>query len=53
MHLVKKSIMKAGAHVNERRVNRGILPRSIRVAVLGYPNVGKSALINQLSGIYN
>jgi len=33
-----------------RRKRLGLLPRSIRAAVIGYPNVGKSALINKLLG---
>jgi ribosome biogenesis GTPase A len=36
------------AWVNERRLNRGMRPRPVRAAVVGFPNVGKSALINRL-----
>jgi ribosome biogenesis GTPase A len=35
---------------NDRRKKMGLLPRSIRAAIIGYPNVGKSALINKLLG---
>lgn len=38
----------AGASVNERRRGRGMRPRPIRAVVIGFPNVGKSALINRL-----
>jgi ribosome biogenesis GTPase A len=38
----------AGASVNERRRSRGMKPRPIRAVVIGFPNVGKSALINRL-----
>ncbi|PIB11646.1 GTPase [Limnothrix sp. PR1529] len=36
------------AWVNERRLQRGMRPRPVRAAVIGFPNVGKSALINRL-----
>ncbi|MBW4539330.1 MAG: ribosome biogenesis GTPase YlqF [Myxacorys chilensis ATA2-1-KO14] len=45
---VSKAVQVAGAQVNERRRDRGMLPRPIRTVVLGFPNVGKSALINRL-----
>ena len=49
---LKRAILEAGAKVNERRKRRGINPRPVRCAILGYPNVGKSALINRLVGRY-
>nr|YP_002049001.1 hypothetical protein PCC_0350 [Paulinella chromatophora]ACB42791.1 hypothetical protein PCC_0350 [Paulinella chromatophora] len=40
--------IQAGDIINERRQNRGMKPRRVRAIVLGFPNVGKSALINRL-----
>ncbi|MCW6036518.1 ribosome biogenesis GTPase YlqF [Spirulina subsalsa FACHB-351] len=49
-----KEIIKAakqfGEGVNERRRDRGMMPRPVRAVVIGLPNVGKSALINRLVG---
>lgn len=47
---VRGAALAAGAGVNARRAARGLLPRAVRVVVIGYPNVGKSALINRLVG---
>jgi ribosome biogenesis GTPase A len=45
---VAEAVQIAGAQVNERRRDRGMLPRPVRAVVIGFPNVGKSALINRL-----
>lgn len=36
------------ADVNVKRRSKGLLPRAVRAGVVGYPNVGKSSLINRL-----
>jgi ribosome biogenesis GTPase A len=45
---ISQATQNAGAQVNQRRSERGMLPRPVRAVVIGFPNVGKSALINRL-----
>jgi ribosome biogenesis GTPase A len=45
---IKKAAQMMETQVNERRRQRGMLPRPVRAVVIGFPNVGKSALINRL-----
>ena len=45
-----QATVDAGAALNARRQRRGLRPRPVRALVLGFPNVGKSALINRLVG---
>lgn len=47
---VSKAAQAAGVELNKRRKERGMLPRPVRAVVIGFPNVGKSALINRLLG---
>ncbi|MBW4654846.1 MAG: ribosome biogenesis GTPase YlqF [Kaiparowitsia implicata GSE-PSE-MK54-09C] len=45
---VSKAAQIVGDRINQRRRDRGMLPRPVRAVVIGFPNVGKSALINRL-----
>ena len=45
---VQQAAIRAGDQLNERRRHRGMRPRPVRALTLGFPNVGKSALINRL-----
>ncbi len=43
-----KSATKLRSTIDERRLSRGMKIRPIRALTLGFPNVGKSALINRI-----
>ena len=45
---IAKAAQVAGNQINLKRRQRGMLPRPVRAVVIGFPNVGKSALINRL-----
>jgi len=45
---LRRRIKMVSKGINKRRRARGLANRPVRAAVLGYPNVGKSALINRL-----
>lgn len=47
---VAQAAQAAGVEMNQRRSDRGMLPRPVRAVAIGFPNVGKSALINRLLG---
>jgi ribosome biogenesis GTPase A len=45
---ISKAAQSVGVAINQKRQERGMLPRAVRAVVIGFPNVGKSALINRL-----
>jgi ribosome biogenesis GTPase A len=45
---IAQAAQAVGVAINQRRRDRGMLPRPVRAVVMGFPNVGKSALINRL-----
>ncbi|KAK9821941.1 hypothetical protein WJX81_006710 [Elliptochloris bilobata] len=45
---VTKAALRESARINNARARRGLKPRPVRAVVVGFPNVGKSALINRL-----
>ena len=45
---ILNAAVKAGQILNARRQSRGMKSRPVRALTLGFPNVGKSALINRL-----
>ena len=47
---LQQAAIRAGEALNARRAGRGMRPRPVRALMLGFPNVGKSALINRLVG---
>jgi ribosome biogenesis GTPase A len=46
---LKDMLKVEAATMHARLAKRGILPRSLRLMVLGLPNVGKSSLINRMA----
>lgn len=50
MHGLRRSALKLSDYINAKRSRRGLAPRPVRCCVIGFPNIGKSALINRLLG---
>ncbi len=46
---LKDASIALGKELNDRRKLRGMRTRAVRALLLGFPNVGKSALINRLT----
>ena len=45
---VISNVVKLGAPSIKKLIDKGLLPRPVRVMVIGMPNVGKSSIINKL-----
>lgn len=50
VHKVIKAADALSQTINGSRTRRGLKPRPVRACVVGFPNIGKSALINRLTG---
>jgi len=48
VHPVRDALLAVSKTLNEKRAKRGLQPRPVRACVIGFPNIGKSALINRL-----
>jgi ribosome biogenesis GTPase A len=46
--ILKNFLKKYHQRLKEKLAKRGILPRSLRIMVIGLPNIGKSTLINRM-----
>ena len=47
---VSKAAQALSMEINSKRQRRGLKARAVRAVVIGFPNVGKSALINRFLG---
>ena len=47
---VIRAAAEVGKRINASRARRGLQPRAVRAVVIGFPNIGKSALVNRLAG---
>lgn len=45
---VRRAAVGLSKEINRKRASRGLKPRPVRACVVGFPNIGKSALINRL-----
>ena len=45
-----KEVEKLGANKNQKYIAKGMKPQPVRAMIIGIPNVGKSTLINKMSG---
>ncbi|KAF6256390.1 P-loop containing nucleoside triphosphate hydrolase protein [Scenedesmus sp. NREL 46B-D3] len=50
VHSLRRAALKLSDYINAKRAKRGLAPRPVRACVIGFPNIGKSALINRLLG---